>query len=256
MNHGHAGEIERFQRFLEGRTVLHHHYGRLDQVEQIFQLEVILAHQRVSRRHRRCRKPRLHRRLRHQRMLDRIARQDRDRAPGVESQIAQALRQRNDGALGFPIRQLAPLPLSAGALRQPDSIRRFPGPFRQRSRDMLLVSLQRNPRLQDDDAVRPPLDRDVALQPFDLVRKAGLVSTAAAFPLILRLPEFGPLRIPCSYRLSSSDIDRLSLFEEGPDAFVEIFRAAAQNLIAVFHRDHGFNRSRVDAHIEAFLGEP
>src|SRR5439155_21222768 len=43
-----------------------------------------------------------------------------------------------------------------------------------------------------------------------ILRKAGLVNTAAALPLILRLPEFSPLRI-----LSSSpDIDRLSLFEK------------------------------------------
>src|SRR6185436_1640444 len=85
-----------------------------------------------------------------------------------------------------------------------------------------------------------------------ILRKAGFVSTAAALPLILRLPEFSPLRI-----LSSSlDIDRLSLFEKGPDALVEFFRAAAQNLIAIFHRDHGFNGSGIHAHVEAFLGQP
>ena len=36
------GEIERLQGLLEYRAVLHHHHGRLDQVEQIFELEVIL----------------------------------------------------------------------------------------------------------------------------------------------------------------------------------------------------------------------
>src|SRR2546421_8946733 len=78
-----------------------------------------------------------------------------------------------------------------------------------------------------------------------ILRKAGLVNTAAALPLILRLPEYDPLRI-----LSSSpDIDRLSLFEKGPDAFVEIFRSAAQHLIAVFHRDHSFNRPCIDTHV-------
>ena len=35
---------------------------------------------------------------------------------------------------------------------------------------MLFIRLQRNPRLQDDDAVGPPLDRDIALQPFDLAK--------------------------------------------------------------------------------------
>src|SRR5689334_17331908 len=86
-----------------------------------------------------------------------------------------------------------------------------------------------------------------------ILRKAGLVNTAAAaLPLILRLPEFDPLRI-----LSSSlDIDRLSLFEKGPDAFAEFFRAAAQDLISVFHRDHGLDRTGIDAHVEAFLGQP
>src|SRR5207237_10583292 len=76
-----------------------------------------------------------------------------------------------------------------------------------------------------------------------ILRKAGLVNTAAALPLILRLPEYDPLRI-----LSSSpDIDRLSLFEKGPDAFVEFFRSAAPHLIAVLHRDHPFVNHRFDS---------
>src|SRR3954470_23550362 len=70
-----------------------------------------------------------------------------------------------------------------------------------------------------------------------ILRKPGLVSTSAAFPLILRLPEYGPLRILRLVFLAP-DIDRLSLFEKGPDAFAEIFRAAAQHLITVFHRNH------------------
>jgi hypothetical protein len=49
MDDGDAVEIERLQRPLEGRAVLHHYHRRLDQVEQIFQLEVILAHQRIGR---------------------------------------------------------------------------------------------------------------------------------------------------------------------------------------------------------------
>ena len=73
MHDGDAGEIERLQRLREGRSVLHHHDGRLDQVEEIFELEMILAHQRIGRRHRGCGRARLHRGLRHQRVLDRIA---------------------------------------------------------------------------------------------------------------------------------------------------------------------------------------
>jgi hypothetical protein len=40
----------------------------------------------------------------------------------------------------------------------------------ERGRDVRLVGLQRNARLQDDHTVRPPLDRNIALQPFDLAK--------------------------------------------------------------------------------------
>ena len=127
-------------------------------------------------------------------MLDRIAGQDRDGAAGLKPEIEQALRQRIDRALGLAIGQFAPLPFGASALREPDAIGRSARPFRQGSRNMGLIGLQRNPRLQDDDAVGPPLDRDIACQPFDLA-KGRLRRTATAFPAISRLPEIGPLRI-------------------------------------------------------------
>src|SRR5882762_11814637 len=100
----------------------------------------------------------------------------------------------------------------------------------------------------------PSLRRSTAMSRSSqcILRKPGCSSTAAAFPLILRLPEYGSLRT----LLLSSDIDRLSLFEKGPDAFVEIFRAAASHLIAVFHCDHRLDRAGIDAHIEAFLRQP
>src|ERR1700757_3765541 len=85
-----------------------------------------------------------------------------------------------------------------------------------------------------------------------ILRKAGFSSTVAVFPLILRLPKYGSF----ANSFLSSDIDRLSLFDKGPDAFGEIFRAAAQHLIAVFHRDHGLQRTRVHANVEAFLRQP
>src|SRR5450755_1994024 len=85
-----------------------------------------------------------------------------------------------------------------------------------------------------------------------ILRKAGLPSTAAAVPSILRLPKYDPFRT----FLLALDIDRLSLFEKGPDAFIEFVRAAAQHLIAVFHRDDGLDRSGINAHVEAFLGQP
>src|SRR5882672_7552227 len=90
--------------------------------------------------------------------------------------------------------------------------------------------------IRDFKMITPSGRRSISMSRFNhsILRKPGLVSTSAAFPLILRLPEFGPLRIP----FLALDIDRLSLFKEGPDAFVEFFRAAAQDLITVFHRDH------------------
>src|SRR5664279_4234923 len=82
-----------------------------------------------------------------------------------------------------------------------------------------------------------------------ILRKAGFVKTGAAFPLILRLPKYRSLADP----FLSPDIHRLSLLQKGPDALVEIFRAAAQHLIAVFHRNHGLDRPGIDAHVETFF---
>ena len=172
MHHGDAGEIERFQRLLEGRAILHHHHAGLDQVEQIFQLDVIMAHQRVGRRHRSSRRTRLHRSLRHQRVLDRITGENRDRET-VEPEIEQRLRQRIDGALGFAIGHLAPFAVGAAALGKPDPLGRFLRPLCQRSRDMLLVGLQRDAGLQHHRAVVAALDVDVARKPLDLA-KGGL----------------------------------------------------------------------------------
>src|SRR6478736_5811249 len=81
------------------------------------------------------------------------------------------------------------------------------------------------------------------------LRKAGFVITAADSH------SFCVSRNYCSLRALSSalDIDRLSLLKEGPDAFRKFLGAAAQDLVAVFHRDRSFQRSRVDAHVEAFF---
>ncbi|MHC2949915.1 hypothetical protein ACVIJX_007063 [Bradyrhizobium diazoefficiens] len=172
MNDGDAGEVDRLERLLEGRAVLHHHHGRLDQVEQIFQLDVIVAHQRVGRRHGSRRNARLHRGLCHQRMLDRVAGHDRDRA-AIETEIEQALRQCIHGALGFAVRDLPPFAVRSAALGEPDALGCLRRPFRQRGRDVLLVRLQRNARLQHHRAVAAALDVDVACQPLDLA-KGGL----------------------------------------------------------------------------------
>src|ERR1700753_3883546 len=91
-----------------------------------------------------------------------------------------------------------------------------------------------------------------------ILRRPGCVRTAAALPSILRLPEYWSFADPwtCPILVLSFQINRLSFFEEGPDAFVEFFGAAAQNLITVFHRNHGLDRSGVDTHVETFLRQP
>src|SRR3954447_7325104 len=91
-----------------------------------------------------------------------------------------------------------------------------------------------------------------------ILRKGGLVKIAAAFPL-MSSPTFASLAVSCGplvHALLSTDIDRLSLLEKGPDAFTEIFRSAAQHLIAVFHRNHGLKRAGIGTHVEAFFRQP
>src|SRR5579859_802334 len=108
--------------------------------------------------------------------------------------------------------------------------------------------------MRDFRMIVPSPRRSTAMSRFNhwILRKAGFSSTVAAFPSILRLPKYRPL----ADSLLSSDIDRLSLFKEGPDAFAEIFGAAAQHLVAVFHRNRSLERRRIHTHVEAFLRQP
>src|SRR5882672_1517755 len=103
--------------------------------------------------------------------------------------------------------------------------------------------------MRDFRTMTPSSRRSTAMSrgSHSILRKAGFSSTAAAFPLILRLPKYRSV----FGLLSSLDIDRLSLFEKGPDAFAEFFRAAAQDLIAVFHRDHRLDRAGIDGHVRS-----
>src|SRR5216683_3202920 len=103
--------------------------------------------------------------------------------------------------------------------------------------------------MRDFRTMTPSSRRSTAMSrgSHSILRKAGFSSTAAAFPLILRLPKYRSVL----GLLSSLDIDRLSLFEKGPDAFAEFFQAAAQDLIAVFHRDHRLDRPGIDGHVRS-----
>jgi len=171
MDHGDAREVERGERLGVGRPILHHHHGGLDEIEDVSELGVVLAHQRIGRRHRRRRQPRLHRGLRDKRVLDGIGAEDRDRPAVAHLDVEQRLGQRVDGALGLGIGHLAPLPLGSLALRQPGVIRPRRRPFRERRRDVRLERIERGARLQNDHAVRPPLHRDVARQPRHLAER-------------------------------------------------------------------------------------
>ena len=82
---------------------------------------------------------------------------------------------------------VAPLPLRSASLREPCPLGCFVRPFRQRCRDVLLIRLQRNPRFQDDDAVAPPLDRNVAFQPMYLA-KARLFQHRGGIPTHIASP--------------------------------------------------------------------
>src|SRR5689334_3687579 len=108
--------------------------------------------------------------------------------------------------------------------------------------------------MRDFRMIVPSSRRSIAMSRFNhsILRKAGFSRTVATFPPILRLPKYRPV----AGFLLSPDIDRLSLLEKGPDAFVEIFRATAQDLIAIFHGDRGFQRGRVHAHVQTLLRQP
>src|SRR4051794_22244255 len=109
--------------------------------------------------------------------------------------------------------------------------------------------------MRDFSTTVPSSRRSTSMSRFShsTLRKAGFVITAAALPVILRLPEFFVL---CGSSLSAPDIDRLSLLKEGPDAFRKFLGAAAQDLVAILHRDDSFQRSGIDAHVETFLRQP
>src|SRR6478735_4153461 len=108
--------------------------------------------------------------------------------------------------------------------------------------------------MRDFSTTVPSLRRSTSMSRLShsILRKAGFVITAAALPLILRLPELSSF---ADRSRSALDIDRLSLLKEGPDAFRKFLGPAAQNLVAILHGDDRFERSCVDTHVEAFLGQ-
>src|ERR1700744_4979661 len=106
--------------------------------------------------------------------------------------------------------------------------------------------------MRDFSTITPSGRRSTSISRFiqSILRNGGFIITAAAFPLILRLPEF----LSLADFLLSPDIDRLFFLDKGPDAFFEIFRTAAQHMVTFFHRHHGLDRAGIDGHVEAFLG--
>src|SRR6516164_1069775 len=108
--------------------------------------------------------------------------------------------------------------------------------------------------IRDFRTMTPSSRRSTAMSrgSHSILRKPGFSSTAAALPTILRLPKYWSF----ADLYLSIFIDRLSLLEKGPDAFVEIVRAAAEHLIAILHRNRSLERTCIDADVEAFLGKP
>jgi hypothetical protein len=67
-----AFEVQRRQRAGIDLAVLHEHHAGLDEVKDVTQLGVVLAHHRIGRRHRRERRARLHGGHGEQREFDRV----------------------------------------------------------------------------------------------------------------------------------------------------------------------------------------
>ncbi len=160
----HAGQVERLQRLSEGCSVLHHHHAGLDEIENVAKLRVILAHQRIGRRHGRGGNPRLHGGLRHQGMFDRIAREDRDRLFRRQLHVDQRLRYGVDLALGLRIGRLLPRAFRTAALGEPHVVRPLLRPMVEIKRDAALVGVERYALAQDDLAIGPALGVDLARQ--------------------------------------------------------------------------------------------
>src|SRR5262249_21793992 len=77
---------------------------------------------------------------------------------------------------GLGIAELQPFAVRTAALRQPHAVGGLPGPARQECRDVLLVGFQPMVRLQQDGAVGPRFELDVAAQELD--RLEGRLSHA------------------------------------------------------------------------------
>ena len=185
-------------------AVLHEHQARLDQVEDVFQLGVILAHHRIGRRHRRERRARLHRRHRQQRELDRVRRQDHHRLVRPEAAIEQRLRHRIDLLLGLGVGHLQPVAPRPAALRQPHAVRRLLRPLGEERRHVLFVRLQLVVRLQDDRAVGAPVDGDVAAQEIDRLER-GLQDAVQGFLFVSFTSDVGRVAgRPTRKRLASA----------------------------------------------------
>ena len=168
---GHARQVERGQRAVEGRAVLHEHQAGPHQLEHVAQLRVVAAHQRVGGRDRRGRRADLHRGHRQQRMLERVGRQDHHRPIGTEATVDQRLRDGVDGGEALAVGHAPPRALGAAPLREPGALGRLGAPAAQQARHVVRVRVQRHPRAHDDRAVVATIDLDVALGPGDVAER-------------------------------------------------------------------------------------
>src|SRR5712672_1082825 len=96
---------------------------------------------------------------------------------------------------------------------------------------MLLIGFQRNPRLQNDDAVGPPLDRDIALQPFGLAKSRlgqhhGCIPTHIASPKPFFSLVFWSFADPCRYRLIYTGVERIDHAGRGEENYRGAMRIA------------------------------
>ena len=122
-HHDRVAEIDRLERALEEAGLLGEHDGRLDQVHHVPQPAEIAGHQRIVGADRTDGHARCHAAEFHDRMRDRIAREDQQRAASRHALIEQPLRDRIRRVLELAERVLDPRAALACAFGDAGSVR-------------------------------------------------------------------------------------------------------------------------------------
>ena len=160
-NHRHARQVENRQRLAERVHRLHEDRLRLHRRKAVLQLGEVRRHDRVRLRDRRRWRADALRRQAHQRMLDRIARQDQQWRIGPQSAIQQRLCDGARDPRSVAIRHFPPRPMIGRALLQPRPVRMGGRALIKNVGDGPRLRRHRCARPEIDDAARPARHLDV-----------------------------------------------------------------------------------------------